>query len=97
MIKNLKTAILHLHTEPLLGLDPSAFGKQRIVAIKKPTSKYSTSAIGRFLAPGLWHSWQGRRKNTSVIKFIQMKGFQTNVFWETIMNKSLQQLWLKLI
>ena len=62
MIKNLKTAILHLHTEPLLGLDPSAFGKQRIVAIKKPTSKYSSSAIGRFLAPGLWHSWQGRRQ-----------------------------------
>ena len=95
MIKNLKTAILHLHPEPLL--DPSPFGKQRIVAIKKPTSKYSSNAIGRFLAPELWHSWQGRRKNTSVIKFIQMKGFQTNVFWETIMNKSLQQLWLKLI
>ena len=94
MIKNLKTAILHLHTEPLLGLDPSAFGKQRIVAIKKPTSKYSTSAIGRFLAPGLWHSWQDRRKNTSVIKFNQKKGFPTNILWETIMKKSLQQLWL---
>ena len=93
MIKNLKTAILHLHPEPLLGLDPSPFGKQRIVAIKKPTSKYSSSAIGRFLAPGLWHSWQGRRKNTSVIKFWDYR-LQTNVFWETIMKKSLQQLWL---
>ena len=78
MIKNLKTAILHLHPEPLLG--QSQFGKQRIVAIRKPRSIYSISAMGRFLAPALW---QDCRKNTSVIQFIQMKGKQTNVFWET--------------
>ena len=71
MIKNLKTAILKVYPEPLS--DQSPFGKQRIVAIKKPKSKYSSSAFGRFLAPALWHSWQGRRKNTS-----------TNVYWETI-------------
>ena len=80
---NVETAILQEYPRSLLK--QSHFRKQRIVAIKNPTSKYSSSAISRFLAPALWHSWQGLQKNNSVVQFTK-RGFKPGfiVFWESI-------------
>ena len=80
---NVETAILQGYPQSLLN--KSSFRKQRIVAIKNPTSKYSSSAFCRLLAPALWRSWQGLQKNTSVVQ-IMKRGFKPRVlrFWESI-------------
>ena len=80
---NVETAILHGYPRSLLK--QSHFRAQRIVAIKNPTSIYSKSDIFRFLAPAIWHSWQGLQKNNSVVQFMK-RGFYPRViaFWESI-------------
>jgi hypothetical protein len=80
---NVETAILQGYPRSLLK--QSHFRKQRIVAIKNPTSKYSKSDIFRFLAPAIWNSWQCLQKNNSVVQFMK-RGFKPRVlaFWESI-------------
>ena len=80
---NVETAILQGY--PQSSLKQSSFRTQRIVAIKNPTPKYSSSALCRFLAPSFWKSWQGLQKSTSVVQFMK-RGFKPRsiVFWESI-------------
>ena len=80
---DVETAILYGYSQSLLN--QYSFRKQRIVAIRNPTPKYSCSAFCRFLAPSLWYSWQGLQKNTSVVQFMK-RGFKPRsfVFWESI-------------
>ena len=83
IIYDVETAILQGYLRSLLK--QSHFRKQRIVAIKNPTSKYSKSDIFRFLAPAIWNSWQCLQKNNSVVQFMK-RGFKPRVlaFWESI-------------
>ena len=82
MTTNVESAILQGYPRSLLN--QSSFGKQRIVAIKNPTTKYSSSDICRFLVPALWNTWQGCWKNTSVIQFMRRDYKRYIVWWETI-------------
>ena len=82
MAVNVESAILQGYPRSLLN--HSSFGKQRIVAIRNSTTKYSCSDICRFLAPALWNTWQGCWKNTSVVQFMRRDYKRYIVWWETI-------------